>query len=265
VTIQPASTKEFRGGAAGFEAFGLSHPGVVREANEDAWYADTALGLAMACDGVGGHSDGAWASAAAARLISRFLRRAYAGRPADYFHSASVQERVIRRAIGFAHRKMLSDSDEEDQLYRRGSTVVGVWAPAGTAAAATVFHVGDSRLYLMRYGKLLQLTRDHSAYEQWLACGAIGPAPSKKYILQALGLSDQVDPEVRSVVLLPGDRALLCTDGVTGAIDDDALSAVLAIREDLSGTCEMLIALGLAHDAQDNMTVVMCGFGRGGE
>jgi protein phosphatase len=262
VTLQPASAETFRLDATDFEACGLSHPGIVREANEDAWHVDPVLGLALAADGVGGHSEGAWASRAAARLVSGFVARAFAGAPGEHFHAPAVQERVIRRAIGFAHQRMISGREPEDLSYRRGSTIVGIWAPAGTGAEATIFHVGDSRLYLLRQGKLLQLTRDHSAYEQWLAYGAVGEPPSKKYILQALGLSDHVDPEVRSIVLMPDDRALLCTDGLTGAVEDSAISAILSSADELSRICERLIALGLAHAAQDNLTAVTCGFRR---
>src|SRR5688500_10130366 len=85
-----------------FFAHGLSHPGVVREENEDSWLTDTRLGLAMVADGVGGHGDGAWASQEATRLISRFIARVFqrwSGRGAESFQEPSLQERVVRRAI----------------------------------------------------------------------------------------------------------------------------------------------------------------------
>ena len=112
------------------------------------------MGLAIVADGVGGHGDGAWASQAATHWMSRFIRRVHRLRPPEYFEDPAVQERVIRHAIHFAHKRMVWGRDGKERQ-RRGSTIVGIWAPAGADAAATVFHVGDSRLYLLRQGRLL--------------------------------------------------------------------------------------------------------------
>jgi protein phosphatase len=248
-----------RSAPAGFQVHGLSHPGVVREENEDTWYTDARIGLAIAADGVGGHGDGAWASQAATQWISRFIRRVYDRRPNAAFDDPAVQERVIRHAIKFAHHRMLSGRDGKERM-RRGSTIVGLWAPGGADAAATVFHVGDSRLYLLRQGKLLQLTRDHSAYEQWRAGGEVGTAPSKKYILQAMGLSDRVEPTIQTIVPVTMDKVLICTDGLTGSVEDKDLSTILSSDAELSTLCDRLIASGLAHAAQDNLTAVLCTF-----
>jgi serine/threonine protein phosphatase PrpC len=243
----------------GFQVCGLSHQGVVREENEDTWCTDARMGLALAADGVGGHGDGAWASQAATHWMSRFIRRVHRLRPPEYFEDPAVQERVIRHAIHFAHKRMVWGRDGKERQ-RRGSTIVGIWAPSGAEAAATVFHVGDSRLYLLRQGRLLQLTRDHSAYEQWRLAGEIGAAPSKKYILQAMGLSDRVEPSLQTIVPAKMDTILLCTDGLTGSVEDKDLTSILSSEGDLSACCERLIALGLAHAAQDNLTAVLCTF-----
>jgi protein phosphatase len=217
------------------------------------------MGLAIAADGVGGHGDGAWASQAATQWISRFIRRVHRRKANGFLDDPSAQEQVIRHAIRYAHVRMLSGRDGRERM-RRGSTIVGLWAPAGANAAATVFHVGDSRLYLLRQGKLLQLTRDHSAYEQWRAGGEVGAAPSKKYILQALGLSDRVEPTIQTVVPAALDKVLICTDGLTGAVEDKDLAMILTSDSDLATLCDRLIASGLAHAAQDNLTAVLCTF-----
>lgn len=248
------------GARQAFEASGLTHPGVVREHNEDTWHIDMTCGLAIAADGVGGHGDGALASHAATRLIARYLRRVFDHWPREVLSRTEEQERVLVRAIAFAHRSMVGRAGREDKSRRRGSTIAGIWAPGGAGAAATIFHVGDSRLYMLRQGKLLQLTRDHSAYEQWCATGRNGAAPSKKYILQALGLSDRVVPSLQNIVPDANDRVLICTDGLSGSVDDNDLAYALAADGDLASSCDRLIGLGLSHDAKDNLTAVLCRF-----
>jgi protein phosphatase len=247
-----------------FDVCGLTHRGMVRDHNEDCWMGDVHIGLALVADGVGGHGDGAFASKTAAKLISGYIRRVSdralrRGTPA--IPDAEAQEALLRRAIAFTHRRMIAGNGAVRQRSkRRGSTIVGLWAPGGSGAAATVFHVGDSRLYLLRKGKMQQMTRDHSAYEQWQTTGKVGAAPSKKYILQALGLSDQVVPTVQSFVPARGDSILICSDGLTGAVEDKELSTLLAADEDLTALCDRLIATGLARDASDNLTAVVCKF-----
>jgi protein phosphatase len=248
-----------------FDAHGLTHRGMVRDHNEDTWLTDPRIGLALVADGVGGHGDGARASQAAAKLIAGYLRRVFdraTKRNAASLGDAAAQEAVVRRAIAFAHRRMLAHNGAtRNRSRRRGSTIVGLWAPRGTGHPATIFHVGDSRLYLLRQSRLQQMTRDHSAYEQWQATGKVGAAPSKKYILQALGLSDQVVPTVKSMAPVRDDCVLICSDGLTGCVEDIEIATIVAIDEDLAGLCDRLIATGLAHDASDNLTAVLCKFG----
>jgi protein phosphatase len=243
-----------------FESSGLTHPGVVREHNEDTWFVDGRCGLALVADGVGGHGDGALASQAATRLIARYLRFIYRHWPRETLVRTEQQERVLVRAIAFAHRAMIARVGSGEKTKRRGSTIVGIWAPGGAGTAATIFHVGDSRLYLLRQGKLLQLTRDHSAYEQWCATGKVGAPPSKKYILQALGLSERVIPSLQNIVPEHTDRLLICTDGLSGSVEHDDLALVLGGDDDLRSACDRLIGLGLSHDAKDNLTAVLCRF-----
>jgi protein phosphatase len=242
-----------------FQVYGLSHPGAVRGENEDTWLGDPETGLVLVADGVGGHGDGAWASHEAAEGIARFVRRVHSRQSIDKVLDPDFQARVVGKAIGYAHRRMLA-ARARGAHHRCGSTIVGVWAPGGANAGATLFHVGDSRLYLLRQQRFLQLTKDHSAYEQWRMQGEIGSPPSRKYILQALGLTDRVEPTVQTIVPVPGDKILICSDGLTGAVEDEDLASILASDGGLSMICETLIATGLSHEADDNLTAVVCGF-----
>jgi protein phosphatase len=171
-----------------------------------------------------------------------------------------TQERATARAIGVANRRLAEvNAIASDARRRRGSTIVGLWAPWGIDSSATIFHVGDSRIYLLRNRVLKPLTSDHSAYQQWSNAGKRGAPPPKSFILQALGLSD-VAPDIISLSAHPGDRFLLCSDGLTNAVNDDEIEAVLQDDGNLHSVCERLVSLGLARGGSDNLTTVLCKF-----
>jgi protein phosphatase len=271
-TQGPPARKPRAASERAFEVCGISHRGLVRVHNEDFWFADEKLGLAIVADGVGGQADGALASRAAVDCVVNYLRRAM-----DAFFRATssaaistaaiadgsvskMQERVVARAIGLANRRLLSvNAAASDVRQRRGSTIVGLWAPWGADSLATIFHVGDSRIYLLRNGVLKPLTSDHSAYQQWSDSGKRGSPPPKSFILQALGLSD-VAPDIRSVSTFSGDRFLLCSDGLTNAIEDGELQIALQDDTSMNSACERLVSLALARGGNDNLTTVLCKF-----
>jgi serine/threonine protein phosphatase PrpC len=231
---------------------------LVRVHNEDAWHADSSLGLAMVADGVGGHANGAVASQSAVRWISAYVRRVMARSKGAVLSERAQQERTLGRAIAFANKRLVAiNAAAGDAKDRCGTTIVGLWAPHGTASAATVFHVGDSRMYLLRKNARLQaLTRDHSAYQQWLDSGRRGSPPPKSYILQALGLSD-VAPDIITIDIAAGDRFLLCTDGLSNGVEALEMQEVMAESASLETACERFISLGLARGGNDNLTSVV--------
>ena len=249
--------------APAFDVCGVTHRGLVRERNEDAWLGDAGLGLAVAADGLGGHADGGLASRDVVACIAEHLQRAFASlsRVAAAERGGPAQERAVARAIELAHKRLLTaNAGATDSRYCRGSTVAGVWAPPFAGAPATIFHVGDSRVYLLRDHKLSALTRDHSAFERWVDQGRNGSPPPKNQILQALGVSETIEPAITSLKLRKGDRMLLCTDGLTGGVEDSALAGVLDHSGTLSAKCDELLALGLASGGKDNLTIVLCTF-----
>src|SRR5262249_3759323 len=116
--------------ARGFEVRGLSHRGLVRVHNEDAWQAESGLGLAIVADGVGGHANGAVASEGAVRWISAYVRRVMARSTRAALLEPTRQERTLRRAIAFANRRLVAiNAASGDMKDRCGTTIVGVWAP----------------------------------------------------------------------------------------------------------------------------------------
>jgi PPM family protein phosphatase len=271
-TQGPPERKQRAASARAFEVCGISHRGLIRVHNEDFWFADEKLGLAVVADGVGGQADGALASRAAVDCVAEYLRRATDGFLRATSSAAistaaaadtsvwKMQERTVARAIGLANRRLVAvNATASDVKQRRGSTIVGLWAPWGADSLATIFHVGDSRIYLLRDGVLKPLTSDHSAYQQWSDSGKRGSPPPKSFILQALGLSN-VAPDIRSVSTIPGDRFLLCSDGLTNAIDDGELQAALQDDGSMNSACERLVSLALARGGNDNLTTVLCKF-----
>ena len=271
-TQGPPARKPRAASERAFEVCGISHRGLIRVHNEDFWFADEKLGLAVVADGVGGQADGALASRAAVDCVVEYLRRATDGflrvtSSAAISTAAAadtsvwkMQERTVARAIGLANRRLVAvNATASDVKQRRGSTIVGLWAPWGADSLATIFHVGDSRIYLLRNGVLKPLTSDHSAYQQWSDSGKRGSPPPKSFILQALGLSD-VAPDIRSVSTVPGDRFLLCSDGLTNAIDDGELQTALQEDGNMNSACERLVSLALARGGNDNLTTVLCKF-----
>jgi serine/threonine protein phosphatase PrpC len=247
---------------AAFAVYGLSHRGLVRANNEDSWFAEGALGLALVADGVGGHANGARASQGAVRCIAEYVRHASAMLGRNRSAPSELGERAIARAIGLANRRLgAANAQVADARHQCGTTIAGLWAPHGTGSPATFFHVGDSRLYLLREGRIRALTRDHSAYQQWCDSGRQGTAPPRSYILQALGLSD-VRPDVVSIQVRPDDCFLLCTDGLTNNVSDAELEGELAAHSALEAVCDRLISLGLARGGNDNLTAVCCAFSR---
>jgi protein phosphatase len=171
-----------------------------------------------------------------------------------------TQERAAARAIGLANRRLVAvNATASDAGRRRGSTIVGLWAPWGVDSRATIFHVGDSRIYVLRNRVLKLLTSDHSVYQQWSNSGKRGSPPPKSFILQALGLSD-VAPDISSLSAYPGDRFLLCSDGLTNTVGDDEIEAALQDKGTLHSACERLVSLGLARGGSGNLTAVLCKF-----
>lgn len=227
-----------------------SHAGR-RSNNEDAAIADAALGLYAVADGVGGVEGGEIASAIVVDTLRRFFRRAGADAGTDG-GDASRLETAIRMADREIARRRVGDLD------RMASTVAAVRV---RGMAATVAWVGDSRVYLWRDGSLIQLTADHTVAAEMSARGlpmdAAGRASWGHVLSRAVGTGATSRPELLSLRLRTGDVLMLCTDGLTDVLDDEALARLLpaAIRD--ANPADRLVAAALEADADDNVTVVL--------
>jgi protein phosphatase len=140
-----------------------------------------------------------------------------------------------------------------------GATLTGFWRPPESTGPLVAFHVGDSRLYRWRAGVLEQLTRDQTLYQQAVEAGMLDHLPARNLLLQAVGPSETVTPEVRSHRVEPGDVLMLCSDGLHGSVPHGDIEAVLAGAHagNLDYLCGQLIEMAKLYGGRDNITVLM--------
>jgi PPM family protein phosphatase len=259
---------------AACSAAGLTDKGRVRRENQDRFLIDPALNLVAVADGMGGHAFGARASAAAldcvaGKLAQHALDRARddlarADDPDATLHDDSLSEiRAAADALDHANATLHALNQREQLAPQRsmGTTLTGIWQPCGSSRLIAL-HIGDSRLYRYRGGALLQLSRDQTLYQQALERGAIEHLPPRNVLLQALGPLPSIAPVVEAHAWLPGDRYLLCSDGLHGEVPHREIEAVLAgvTPRDIDEACRHLIALALDAGGKDNITAVIACF-----
>ncbi|WP_338825360.1 Protein phosphatase PrpC [Moorella humiferrea] len=227
----------------------LSHTGLVRPGNEDFFISDVKRGFFAVADGMGGHQAGEVASYLALRALS------------DRLFGSSEGEPLVRlkKAAEFAnevvYRSSLADRDRSGM----GTTLTAVWILNGKAY---LVHIGDSRAYLYRDGQLQVLTDDHSYVGELVRMGGLTAEearvhPRRNILTRALGTDERADIDSREIALKPGDRLLLCTDGLYEVASDAELADVLNRHGELSVAAKELLRLALERGGPDNVTVVL--------
>jgi serine/threonine protein phosphatase PrpC len=199
-------------------------------------------------DGMGGHQAGEVASA----LVLESLQQALRDQPQGPVHEQ------LERAVERANRTVLSAAEQANRR-GMGATLTALFV---RGAEAYIAEVGDSRGYLLRNGRLRQITRDQSLVQLLIDHGVITPqearrSTQKNLILQAVGLSAEVRVAIARLELRRGDRFLLCSDGISNAISDDELRQIL-IDSDPRAACETMIALANDRGGDDNQTAIVC-------
>src|SRR6476469_6886032 len=220
-----------------------THTGRVRRKNEDAYYAEPPL-FAVA-DGMGG--------ALAGELASRISVQALGG-----LRSEGRDEERLTETIRLANRRVAERATSDPRASGMGSTVT---AALVGARAVTFAHVGDSRAYLWRGGVLTRLSDDHSLVAEWVRAGALAPEdaaqhPQRSVITRALGADWQIDIDIWTTPARTGDVILLCTDGLSGFVDDAAVARTLEEHETLDDAVRALIDAANAAGGEDNITAV---------
>ena len=227
----------------------VSHVGKIRANNQDSGYAGQHL--FVVADGMGGHAGGDVASAIAVKRIAETDRQ---------YSSPNDAEFALRSALLAANSLLAETVFEHGELTGMGTTVSGMLRVDDHVAIA---HIGDSRIYLFRNGVLEQITADHTFVQRLVDSGRITAEeaavhPRRSVLMRVLGDVD-ASPEIDTTVMktLPGDRWLICSDGLSSFVTEEKIQAVLAAIPTAQDAAERLIKESLDQGAPDNVTVVL--------
>jgi protein phosphatase len=245
-------------------AYGRSDCGPVRDNNEDALLFDTEMGVFVVADGMGGHAAGEIASDMAVNTVHQVLIGAQDPdetrlvRDVDLLDPGDIMRERLRYAMNQASLQIRAISEDRPETRGMGTTVVVLVIDGERAHLA---HVGDSRAYLLRDDRLQLLTRDHTVVQQEIDAGRLTPdlarlLPHRNILTQSVGFHGPVEPDTSTRVIEPGDVFLLCSDGLTDVLDDDAILRVMRgqAAEDLP---DILVDAALDGGAEDNVTAVI--------
>ena len=246
------------------DSFGLTDVGRSRTHNEDCFEIDARHRLFLVADGMGGHRYGEVASRVAVQAIREFVA---ATEESDQTWPFVLDTRLrrhsnlLKNAVRVAHDRVLSAIRKDRRLYGMGTTVVGFYLDADVAAVA---HVGDSRAYRLRGGRLELLTQDHTWVNEQVVAGYLSEDqarshPLKNVVTRALGGERDVQVDVQEVRVEAGDLYLLCSDGLTTMLGDEEIAREAAAAGTPRQVCERLVGRANARGGHDNVTVVALG------
>jgi protein phosphatase len=263
-------------------SYGLTDPGRKRPGNEDcflvarlikalqiqhtnlseppAWQSHDQCHLFIVADGMGGHAGGEHASALAVHSVKSFVLDAF-----QWFSNCTGRDgdpilADFRRALEHANARVLTEANRHPAWHGMGTTMTLAFSLNGELFIA---HVGDSRCYLFREGRLHRLTADHTLTEDLVRRGALAPEdaarhPWRHVITNAIGASrPEVTVEVHHLGMQASDRLLLCSDGLTTMLSDTDICQVLAAESDPEGACRRLLDRANEAGGKDNITVIL--------
>lgn len=246
------------------EWFGLTDRGRVRPTNQDIYQIevreDNDTALLVVCDGMGGANAGNVASRFAAQSFVEYARGML-----DRELDAAKRQALLTHALMQANDTVFSLAGRQPEFRGMGTTLVAALVQGDQV---TVLNVGDSRAYLFDGTRLHQLTEDHSYVEEMRRQGRITEAdarthPQKNLITRAVGVEPDVDGDLFEARLAPGEMLLLCSDGLTGMVEDEKIGQTLKDAKTLALAGDALLTLALEGGGRDNITVAL--FTRGAE
>jgi protein phosphatase len=231
----------------------ISHTGKVRSNNQDSGYAGS--NLFVVADGMGGHAGGDVASSVAVNTLQEL----------DHTYSSPEEAEVtLRETIAHTASDLIHLVVRRPELAGLGTTVSAI---AMVEDYAVIAHIGDSRIYLWRDDALTQITTDHTFVQRLVDSGRITPEearfhPRRSVLMRVLGDMDP-DPEIDTFIMptRPGDRWLLCSDGLSGVVDEAHIQKALRLGLPPGRTADMLLKYALDGGAPDNVTIVLVDVG----
>lgn len=240
-------------------------PGLRRTSNEDSFATRADLGLFVVADGMGGHVAGEVASRVAVEAIEAFIvdtaitdkNRTW---PFPFDPSLSLEANRLKAAFRLANRRIASAIADSQDLRGMATTASAVLIGK---AAASVGHVGDSRVYVLKDGRLSQITDDHSWVEEQVRAGTLTPTAARQHpwrnvVTRALSGGEDPEVDVVEVSPSPGERYLLCSDGLFGVVADDRIAAILGRGgTPLEAICRDLVDAANEAGGPDNTTALV--------
>lgn len=235
------------------KAYSITDKGLVRTLNEDFYYLPRrGESFALVADGMGGHNAGEVASRLAACAFARALR------------GCKPNSDSLRYAFDAANRAVIAESEKDEAKRGMGTTLTAVWLGKKHIYLG---HIGDSRAYRLRGGKLCQMTRDHSYVQDLVDNGIItreqaARHPKRNIITRCIGVFEKAEPDIQKFEVEEGDVWLLCSDGLCGCVSDEIIEQTMVGSGDWESKLEELKNLALAAGGHDNITVVLAVGGR---
>ena len=257
------------------DVFVLSDVGRVRQHNEDDCLVMPEEQVYVVADGMGGHACGEVASRLSVDAIATYYTDAQMAKSAKAVYKrlkdapppgdeeppipSSFHQYRLRSAVEFSNSQIFAAASKDPRFNDMGTTIVGISFAGSRVYCA---YVGDSRVYRHRGTKLDQITEDHSLANEFIRLGVLKPEdlpsfPYKNVIVRALGLQEHVEVDSFYRTCKPGDRFLLCSDGLTDLVSDEEISEILTGIPGAKPATEALVASALELGGVDNVTVMI--------
>ena len=240
-----------------------SDAGRLRPHNEDSIGMDAPIGLAVLADGMGGYNAGEVASGMAVSLIVSGMKAALAGVDPDELDAMNGERlgvRILREQVMLANSAIFNAGRRRKECEGMGTTLV---AALFYDDRVSVAHLGDSRMYRFREGRLERLTHDHSLLQEQLDSGLISKEEArisgyKNIVTRALGIESKVEAEIRSFDVAPQDIYLLCSDGLNDMLEDEEIRlTVETLGANLELAADQLVDLANENGGRDNISVIL--------
>ncbi|MBO7238198.1 MAG: Stp1/IreP family PP2C-type Ser/Thr phosphatase, partial [Elusimicrobiaceae bacterium] len=238
--------------------------GKIREKNEDNVLISSELSLGVVADGMGGHSAGEIASSIAVSVLAETIRKVNLGAlaiPATFLPKLAPVERKLLMAANLANAAIYSTAQSSDIYKMMGTTLTGVLFEKDNAIAV---HVGDSRIYLWRDDKIVQITTDHSLAMEHVRRGLLSKEEADKSKIQnvltrAMGIKKNIEFDLLRFPIRPGDILILCSDGLYKGLTEQEIGDIIRANKTVPivKLCKQLVRQSNDNDGQDNISAVV--------
>ncbi len=239
------------------QSWGLTDTGCVRSQNQDAYQIvqlDRSTSVYVVCDGMGGAKSGNIASSLAIEVFVQELKRVHkSGMTPEHI------EQMLISAAKLANFTVFEQANQFEEFRGMGTTLVAAYV---TGNKVTVINVGDSRCYLVNSDGIRQITTDHSLVQRMVSRGELTPEqartfPGKNFITRAVGTEATIECDVFHETLARGDALLLCSDGLTGVVDDQEILFEVVHGVNKDNCCQRLLDIVKMRGAPDNVTSIL--------